>query len=197
VNERPHAQQVWEYLFGGYAHHHQPLGAYAVLIGAFHALFGGFLFATKKADRPLPERIALGDLLLLGVATHKLSRTLARDWVTSVLRAPFARREGEADLPKEVEEEARGEGMRRAIGELVTCPFCTGQWVAALVTYLLVLKPRVARLVASIFTVITLSDFLHAAWMIAGTKMVRAGDEAEAETEPEDEEDQPRAARAA
>ena len=174
MNERPHAQQAWDYLFGGYTHQHKPLGAYAVLIGAFHAIFGGFLYATKAFDRPLPTRIGPGDLLLLGVATHKLSRTIARDWVTSVLRAPFVRLEGEADLPKELKEEARGEGMRRAIGELITCPFCTGQWVAALLTYLLVLNPPVGRLVASIFTVISASDFMHAAWVIAGTKMEQA-----------------------
>ncbi len=37
----------------------------------------------------MPERIGPGDILLLGVATHKLGRLLAKDWVTSFLRAPF------------------------------------------------------------------------------------------------------------
>lgn len=113
--------------------------------------------------------------MLLGIATHKLSRTITRDWVTSVLRAPFTRLEGQAELPKEVSESARGRGLRRAIGELLTCPFCTGQWVAALLAYGLVLKPPVARLIASVFTVISISDFLHAAWVITGTKMEQAG----------------------
>jgi hypothetical protein len=36
---------------------------------------GGFLFAAAK-KRPLPDRIRFGDLLLLGAATHKLSRAL-------------------------------------------------------------------------------------------------------------------------
>ena len=168
-------QGVLRSVFGGYTREHRPLGAYAVLVAAFHAVFGGFLYATKAAGQPLPTRIGPGDLLVLGVATHKLSRTLARDFVTSVLRAPFTRLKGEAELPKELEEEARGEGMRRAIGELVTCPFCTAQWVAALLTYLLVLNPRLGRLVASVFTVNALSDFLQAAWVITGNKMEQAG----------------------
>ena len=175
----PHGKQVWDYVFGGYTHQHKPLGAYAVLVGAFHSAFGGFLYASKALDRPLPACIGPGDLLLLGVATHKLSRTISRDWVTSVLRAPFTRLKGAGKLPKELKEEARGEGMRRAIGELVTCPFCTGQWVAALLTYLLVLNPPLGRLVASIFTVISASDFLHAAWIIAGSMMEQAGSKEE------------------
>jgi hypothetical protein len=162
---------VWDYLFAGYSHRHEPLGAYAVFVAAFNAAFGVFLLTAKATDRPVPSRIGLGDLLLLGVATHKLSRTLARDWVTSVLRAPFTWLEGEANLPKELEESARGHGLRRVMGELLTCPFCTGQWVAALLTYGLVFQPPAARLVASVFTIISISDVLHAGWVMAGRKM--------------------------
>lgn len=162
-------------LFSGYSHQHPPLGAYAALVAAFHTLFGGFLWITRVQRRPLPERVGLPDLLLFGVATHKLSRTITRDWVTSFIRAPFTRLEGKGDLPKEVTEAARGRGLRYAIGQLLTCPFCTGQWVAALFTYTLVLNPALARLIASMFTVMTLSDFLHAAWVIIGTKMEQAG----------------------
>lgn len=162
-------------IFGGYSHRHVPLGAYGALAVLFHAVFGGFLLATKGLKRSLPERIELRDLLLFGVATHKLSRTITRDWVTSFLRAPFVRLEGEAELPKEVSETERGRGLRRAIGQVITCPFCTGQWVAALMTYLLVLQPRVARLIASIFAIVTISDFLHAIWVFTGTKMEQAG----------------------
>ncbi len=39
-----------------------------------------------------------------------------------------------------------------------------GQWVAAFLTYGLVLRPRVTRLVASAFAMITLADFLHPAY---------------------------------
>jgi hypothetical protein len=39
-----------------------------------------------------------------------------------------------------------------------------GQWVAAFLTYGLVLQPRATRLVASTFAMITLADFLHPAY---------------------------------
>ncbi len=41
-----------------------------------------------------------------------------------------------------------------------------GQWVAAFLTYGLVLQPRATRLVTSIFAMITLADFLHPAYEI-------------------------------
>lgn len=174
---RPQDLPLMKQLFAGYSRRHVPLLAYGALAAAFHALFGGFLLAAKVSNRSLPERIELRDLLLFGVATHKLSRTITRDWVTSFLRAPFVRLEGEAELPKEVSETERGRGLRLAIGQVITCPFCTGQWVAAVFTYLLVLQPRVARLIASIFAIVTISDFLHAIWVFTGTKMEQTGKE--------------------
>lgn len=36
-----------------------------------------------------------------------------------------------------------------------------GQWVAALFGYGLVLKPNLTRLIAAIFSMITISDFVH------------------------------------
>ncbi len=58
------------------------------------------------------RRIQLGDLALLSVATHKISRLLAKDPVTSPLRAPFTRFEGTSG-PAELKEDVRGVGARR------------------------------------------------------------------------------------
>src|SRR5919198_1203030 len=102
MKARSASRETWDYLFSGYAHEHRPLGAYAGLVVLFNAAFAGFLALAKAADRPLPERIGTGDILLFGVATHKASRLLARDWVTSFLRAPFTRYDGPSELPAEV-----------------------------------------------------------------------------------------------
>jgi Protein of unknown function (DUF1360) len=51
--------------------------------------------------------------------------------------------------------------LRRSLGELLTCHFCVGQWVAAFFTYGLVFAPAVTRLLASIFAIVALSDYLH------------------------------------
>lgn len=49
--------------------------------------------------------------------------------VTAPLRAPFTEFQEEGG-PREVEESPRGSGIRRAIGELLACPFGMSQWVA-------------------------------------------------------------------
>jgi hypothetical protein len=97
----------------------RPLTAYVVLVGLFNTVFAVFLFLLRRSRRDLPARIGVGDLLLLGVGTHKLSRLLTKDWVTSFLRAPFTTYQGSASGP-EVNEAPRGHGMQRALGELVT-----------------------------------------------------------------------------
>lgn len=107
-------------VFAGYGGGEEmPLGAFSVLVGLYGASFAGFLLAMKKTGRPLPEKVRLGDLLLLGVATHKLSRLITKDWVTSPLRAPFTEYHG-SDGAGEVSDRARGQGMQRALGELFT-----------------------------------------------------------------------------
>ena len=63
--------------------------------------------------------------MLLGVATHKLSRLIATDTATSPLRAPFTRYEGGAGV-NEVSETPRGEGPRRAFGELIRVESLSG-----------------------------------------------------------------------
>jgi hypothetical protein len=158
-------------LFAGYkGGEEMPLAGYATLIGIYNAAFAAMLLAAKNAGCQLPERIGYADLLLLGVATHKLSRLIATDRVTSPLRAPFTEYEGPAGA-SEVKEKVRGRGIRRAMGDLITCPFCIGPWVAAALCFGLVFKPRATRLISSIFTAIAISDFLqHAADAVAKKK---------------------------
>lgn len=147
-------------VFEGYGGETQRLSSYAALIGVFNFIFAVFLLAVKRAERPIPERVDAKDIALLGVATHKLSLIGSQDAVTSPLRAPFTELQ-DKESPKSVEEKPRGKGLQRSIGELLTCQFCLGLWVAAFLTYGLILAPRVTRLLAAIFTILTVSDHLH------------------------------------
>ncbi len=147
-------------IFEGYGGERETLPPYAALAGVFNLILAVFFLITRKANRPLPERISLGDIALLGVATHKLSMLVAQDAVTSPLRAPFTELE-EKRSPKNLDEKPRGTGLRRSIGELLTCKFCVGQWVASFFTYGLVLAPAATRLVAGIFAIVAVSDHLH------------------------------------
>ena len=156
-------------LFAGYAnrtHEDRPLGAYALLIAAFNLLVGGEISSARRQGAVLPERITIQDVVLLGFATHKISRLITKDMVTSVLRAPFTRYAGAAG-EGEVKEETRGTGLQHAIGELITCPFCFGQWVLAVLAFGLATRPRPTRFLASLCASLTFADFLHAAYGIA------------------------------
>src|SRR5215204_6283065 len=138
----------------------RPLGGYAALMAAFAAAAAAFSAWVTRSGRELPERPSPGDLALLTVATHKASRLLAKDRVTSTLRAPFTQFEGDAG-PGEVSENARGRGLRRAVGELVVCPYCLGLWVAAAFAAGLVVAPRPTRWAAGVLAVVFGSDVLQ------------------------------------
>lgn len=143
----------------------QPLGAHAVLVGVFGLLVGALTLAQWRSRRPLPERVPAGDLALMSVAAYKLSRLIAKDRITGFFRAPFTRYKGPSERPSEVSEEPRGEGLQRAIGELLVCPYCLSQWVATGLLGLYLLNPRLARTVAGLFTVVAGSDLLQQAWI--------------------------------
>lgn len=144
----------------------RPLRPYLVLTATYGAGFAGSLVALRARGHELPERIGTSDLLLVGVATHKLSRLIAKDKVTSFLRAPFTRFQ-EPSGHGEVEEEPCGHGVRLAVGELLVCPYCLAQWVATGLTVGLIGAPRLTRLVSTVFVAHTVSDFLQAAYRAA------------------------------
>jgi hypothetical protein len=132
----------------------RPLPEYAAIAGVFSFALGGFVLLARHR---LPERIAFGDMARIGVASYKIGRLVAKDEVTSWVRAPVTRDE-EAQEPER-------EGMARALGELVTCPYCIGVWVAAGLTGAMALRPREARLVTTVFGAQALADFLNAAFV--------------------------------
>lgn len=141
----------------------RPLGGYLGAIGLYAAgVIGLGAVAVRRGVRP-PEAVSPWDVVLLGVATHKASRLISKDSVTSVLRAPFTRfrgAQGEAELAEEV----RGKGARHAVGELVTCPFCLDQWIATGFAFGLLFAPPTTRLVAGAVSAQALADFLHLAY---------------------------------
>jgi len=145
----------------GYAHgEDRPLAGYTTVIGAYTALLGLVGGVARMRGVRLPDHIGVGDTVLLCVGTHKASRLLAKDSVTSPLRAPFTRYQEPAGAG-EVNEEVRGSGVRHAVGELVTCPFCLSVWLATGFTAGLVLAPRATRIVLTALTAIAGSDTIQ------------------------------------
>ena len=144
----------------------RPLAGYSVLSALFGASFVGGLVAARRAGRPLPADLSAKDIVLTGIATHKLSRLVAKDKVTSFVRAPFTRFQ-EPTGHGEVAEAARGEGLRLAVGELLVCPYCLAQWIAGAFTVGHVAAPRLTRLLAAMWTAHAIADAAQIAYSAA------------------------------
>jgi Protein of unknown function (DUF1360) len=138
----------------------RPLAGYMALLGAYTVGVGATAVAARAAGKQPPAGISPWDFAQLSMATHRISRTITKDPVTSPLRAPFAEYE-DTSAPAELTENVRGEGLRHSAGELITCPFCIAQWVATGLTAGLVLAPRATRLVTATFSAVAISDFLQ------------------------------------
>lgn len=141
----------------------RPLGWYLVTISLFASLASGFVAWFRRSGRELPERIDARDLALVTVATHKAARLIGKARVVSPLRAPFTRYQADGG-PDEVEEAARGRGLRRVVGELIVCPYCLSMWIAAAFSAGLLVAPRATRWIASLLAVVFGSDVLQIAY---------------------------------
>jgi hypothetical protein len=142
---------------------YRPLGGYAILTAAFGAAMTASLVAARRSGRPLPERLGAQDIVLAGIATHKVSRLLTKDKVTSFIRAPFTRFQDDSGHG-ELEEQARGHGLRLATGELLVCPYCIAQWVAGGFVAGYVHAPRLTRLLAGMWTAHAIADAAQLAY---------------------------------
>ncbi len=155
-------------------HRHE---AYLGLMSCFAG--GLILYGAARRRRDHVERpLSWSDLLLLGVATHKISRIIAEDRVTSPLRAPFQDADQEAPLSARQaspsahleRSSARQEthpvwqGFRSSVGELLTCPYCLAPWVSLTLHWTHCRFPQSSRAVSSIFAVVSVSDFINRAY---------------------------------
>lgn len=132
----------------------RPLPQYAALTGVFAGALGSFAVLARGR---LPERIGYGDLGRIGLASYKLGRLVAREDVTSFVRAPVTQDE-DAQKPER-------EGMARVLGELLTCPYCIGLWASGGLTAAMALRPRETRFVATVFGAQAVADFVNAGFV--------------------------------
>jgi len=123
------------------------------------------LLTEKTPGEKSLDDINLTDILLLGVATYKISRIISSDRVTSPLRAPFMEYI-EPDGASEVKEKVRGTGLQRAVGDLLHCPFCLSPWVAAALGAGMIVRPKTTRFLSKVFAAVALADVLQHAYGI-------------------------------
>ena len=126
----------------------------------------GLIAAARKRDPSGAELPDWSDLARAGIATYRLSRLLTKASITSALRAPLVRYKSKGGPGKVIEEvapEAKEHTTTHAFAELITCPFCLGQWIGTVIVTGHVLAPRVTRVATSILVVAAASDALQLA----------------------------------
>ena len=142
----------------------RPLAGDLGAMGVFLGLVSAAAAAVRASGRQLPDRIPLGDAVLLTVGTFRLARRLAKDPVTAPIRAPFTRFEGASGHAEVAEEVREHGGAKHAVGELLTCPFCLAQWVGTGFVFCYVAAPKATRLAALTMTMVAGSDVLQFAY---------------------------------
>jgi len=134
-----------------------------VLIGVFLgglALFIGYM--TVYGPGLSAFKLSALDLALLVFATYRMGHLIAYDLVTEPLRqfftetVPDSTGAGESVEPK-------GQGIQRALGQLICCPICSGTWAAAVMVYALYLWPGPVRVFLTIMAAIGAAELLNAA----------------------------------
>ena len=142
----------------------RPLPGYAVLLSAYAIAGGGLVAAARRRGADGAELPDWPAVARLSVATFRLSRILSKASITSALRAPLVRYRGKGapgEVTEEVSPEAKERATTHALAELITCPFCLGQWIATVLVTSEVMAPRITRVATSILAVSAASDALQ------------------------------------
>jgi uncharacterized protein DUF1360 len=135
-----------------------PLAGYTTTMLVYAGALSLVLLGVARKPRWQP---GLTDVALLGVATHKLSRIITKDFVTAPLRAPFTRRQEKEGAGEVHDEPQRRDALGGSIGYLLTCPYCLGPWLGTGLGAMLTFFPVPTRFVLRMLTAVTISDFLH------------------------------------
>ncbi len=136
-----------------------PLPSYATLLAAYAAIFTLLHLLTRSRETD-PKKLKAIELAYLTIGSYKLSRVITMSFIASFLRAPFTTR-GKSLKGGEVQDVARGEGLQKAIGNMLTCPFCFNVWASTFFIFGHRLAPQMAIRFAQVLAVSAVSDALH------------------------------------
>lgn len=133
---------------------------YAALSSLFVAAFA--ILAGRKPNPEAKQELTPFDVVQLGFATYRLGRMIAYDRVFETYRLPFAETVPDGSGAG-LTVEPKGEGVQRALGELISCPICIGTWVAAALVFGLKFTPGPARTLLNVASSVGLAEFLNSA----------------------------------
>jgi hypothetical protein len=131
--------------------------SYAFLTGLFNLALA--LFCWRKR----PEQIRLFDWGMLVLATFRMSRLVAYDKIMQTYRAPVVETVPHDSGAGETTQAKTGTtGIKRAIGEMISCPTCNGTWIAAGLVYGMCLAPRYTRTLMTVMSAVGAAEILLA-----------------------------------
>ena len=135
---------------------------YAAINAVWISLAAALVASTRgRASR---DPITNAELIPLAAATFAVSKAVARERIGSWVREPFV---------EEGDQRPKGNRIRRAVGELVTCTRCVGAWSALAVVSLRVAEPTSGRTVTNVLAASAMNDWLQAGfkWLTAETNL--------------------------
>ena len=124
------------------------------------------LVSATEGDAP-----GVAELPVLGLATFAAAKALSKERIGWWIREPLV----DEPQPGASDREPKGRGMRRALGELVTCSRCLGTWGSLGLVGLRVARPREGRIVANVLAAAALNDFLQAGFTALCAEANRRG----------------------
>ena len=108
-------------------------------------------------------KITFINFLILSLSSFRLTRLLVFDKITEFIRSPFfdeiseENEDGEIEvfyLPKKT-------GVKKFMGELLSCYWCTGIWAAALIVALYYISPDYSTPIILILAIAGLASILE------------------------------------
>jgi hypothetical protein len=134
---------------------------YLAVNAVYGALIATVLISTRHRHHRDP--ISGKELIPISAATFALSKVIAREKIGTWMREPFVEIEHGERKP-------RGQGLRRVVGELVTCTRCVGAWSALGIVGLRLAAPDSGRIVTNVLAASAGND-----WLQAGFKVLTSG----------------------
>ncbi|GAF66854.1 hypothetical protein BTS2_3759 [Bacillus sp. TS-2] len=104
------------------------------------------------------------EIIILALATFRFTHLLVFDKITNFIRKPFQHIKEERMENGEVVEyvSVKGTGIRKFIGEILSCYWCTGIWMACVLFFLYSWLPVIMGPILIIFAIAGIAAFLEA-----------------------------------
>jgi len=134
---------------------------YVALEVVFATGLAGVIALTARRTRSKVAPIAGAELPALAIATFALADVVSKERISTWLREPFV-----VESIDHRPIEPAGSGIRRAIGELLTCSRCAGTWSALGLLGLRTAFPTAGKVTINVLALTGANDVLQAVFRI-------------------------------